>query len=167
DRTPVANQAAGLGDAQLLEITWNESEREVSVVRHSGSNASQPEVIARGIDELSLRYFDGNRWSSSFDSSSTGTLPALVEIAVWVGEADRTELTVQPRRDATATGTFDQSIALDRDFADADFDDINADFDPRAARDTEQSDDEIEEQPTPPTRIRVIAIPDAAEGGGS
>jgi prepilin-type N-terminal cleavage/methylation domain-containing protein len=45
-------------------------------------------VLAEGIDNFSLRYYDMSEWVDEWDSAETGVLPAAVEIKFTVKEED-------------------------------------------------------------------------------
>ena len=40
-------------------------------------------TVATGVAALRFRFFDGEGWSDSFDSSKSGTLPVAIEVGVW------------------------------------------------------------------------------------
>jgi hypothetical protein len=84
--------------------------------------------MCEGVGFLRLRYYDGERWSASFDSGAAGALPVAVEVAVWFGppgpreEADEagggTEAAESPEKKRTEKreneGTGQERAGADR-----------------------------------------------------
>ncbi len=144
---------AVLGDLQITEYTFNESQQQIKASRRSvqtNTNGRTSEAPVGGsIYKVRFRYHDGTSWRDTFDSRSYGQLPLAVEIAIWFdpwpgeepvpSDVFNDELGEPDRLTFDAIDTFDE-----REFA-------------------EQSDMELYSEPKP-DRIRVIVIPDAAAG---
>lgn len=135
---PTEGEAGTPGDLLGTEITWD---RFAGIVRARRWEGVEPggefEPIARGVQRLRLRYFDGRTWKPSFDSTSR--LPAAVEAAIWFG--------APPERPETASDLAPSAVT---------------DGDGGAAG----SDDRLGPPPTPdrhPDRVRVMVVPDAPE----
>ena len=144
---------AVLGDLQITEYTFNESQRQITASRQfvqtnmNGRTSEAP--VGGSVYKVRFRYHDGTSWRDTFDSRSYGQLPLAVEIAIWfdpwpgeepdpLDEPDD-ELDEFDRLTFDAIDTFDE-----RQFA-------------------EQSDMDLYSEPKP-DRIRVIVIPDAVAG---
>lgn len=97
-----------------------------------GETSRATTVLAEGVRDLRLRYFDGRAWKETFDSVEAGGLPAAVEVSVWMGGSG-------------GRGDGGTGAAATR------------------------ADEAAEQGMGPPTRVRVIAVPDGGvgEGGGS
>jgi hypothetical protein len=82
-------KGAELGDLQGTEYAFDRGSRTVRVRRWGAGDGSDEggdsEVMCEGVGLLRLRYFDGEKWSASFDSGAAGGLPVAVEVAVWFG----------------------------------------------------------------------------------
>jgi prepilin-type N-terminal cleavage/methylation domain-containing protein len=80
-------KAAAMGDLQGTEYAFDRVGETVRVRRWSAGEGEggDSEVMCEGVGLLRLRYYDGERWSSSFNSSEKGGLPVAVEVAVWFG----------------------------------------------------------------------------------
>ena len=144
---------AVLGDLQITEYTFNESQQQITASRRfaqTNSNDRMSEASLGGsIYKVRFRYHDGTSWRDTFDSRSYGQLPLAVEIAIWF-EPWPGEEPIPPDEFDDELGGSDRST----------FDAIDT-FDERQF--AEQSDLDLYSEPKP-DRIRVIVIPDAAVG---
>lgn len=94
DSTSMAVLRSGLSSWRLGTSERSRALEEFETVRVRFDGAGHRIAIARGdgaesellgnISRLRFRYFDGERWSASFDSVRSGRLPAAVEIALWL-----------------------------------------------------------------------------------
>jgi prepilin-type N-terminal cleavage/methylation domain-containing protein len=82
-------KAAAMGDLQGTEYAFDPGAQAVRVRRWSaagdGAGGGDLETMCEGVGLMRLRYYDGERWSASFDSGAAGGLPVAVEVAVWFG----------------------------------------------------------------------------------
>jgi prepilin-type N-terminal cleavage/methylation domain-containing protein len=141
---------APLGDLQIVEFHFDAAARRLEARRASASASQTPgdfATLGGEVAHVRLRYLDGGRWQSSFDSLALDRLPAAVEVAVWFNAWPQDQ-TLSPS----------DSIEADLDVAASDRSVSN--FDERAFGMI--SDSESQRAP-PPDRLRVIVIPD----GGS
>jgi len=77
--------SAGMSDVQACELRYDERHWRLEGRRWAGAEAGEFETICDRVEAFRLRYFDGRRWVSSFDTPSAGTLPVAIEIAAWFG----------------------------------------------------------------------------------
>jgi type II secretory pathway pseudopilin PulG len=124
-----------IGDLHRLEASFNTSTGQLQLARSPMVNGDGPSLMPGHFRDLSLRYFDGQSWRSSWDSVTEGRLPVAVEIAVWYGRP------MTGDEDEAFAELFDQPASLDD--LEASFDEANEPFE------------------ITPDRRRVILIPDA------
>jgi prepilin-type N-terminal cleavage/methylation domain-containing protein len=122
------DRARALEEADRVRIRFDAATGRILVTRGDAPESALGGSIAR----LRLRYFDGQAWSSSFDSVRAGQLPAAVEIALWL------------RPNATP----DQPVE-------------RPEFDLEASDAVDADDPDSGSDAIPPDRLRIVAIPDA------
>jgi prepilin-type N-terminal cleavage/methylation domain-containing protein len=78
-----------LGDLQGSEYRFDETTGSLEARRWNGEEPgdSSFEIVSERVERFRLRYFDGRRWRSTFDSGSNGGLPVAIEVSLWFGEA--------------------------------------------------------------------------------
>lgn len=85
------------GGGNTLALSFQRGSREITVSRGRDS-----EVAVRGVSDVSIRFWTGRAWSDSFDAAAAGTLPAAIEVALWLDdapdEAESDEPASTPRR---------------------------------------------------------------------
>ena len=56
------------------------------VAQRGRANGPAPDFspLARGIERVRFRFYDGKTWADTFDSQAAGSLPGLVEVSMWV-----------------------------------------------------------------------------------
>lgn len=75
-----------------VHVSFESGRLEASLGRDSD------EVIASDVGLVRLRFHDGAGWREEFDSSRAGTLPAAVEVAVWMAPPEPGEEPGMPDR---------------------------------------------------------------------
>ncbi len=140
---------SGLSDVIGLEFRFEESQGGI-MARRLAPGASVPSAMEPAASEIArvrLRYLDERAWKSSFDSSAMGRLPAAIEVSIWF--ADGAEEEPAPGGAFEDETEFSSDAAMERDgeFAGADGDEENAG--------------------PPPSRRRVMVVPDGPSIGQS
>ncbi len=138
---------AVLGDLQITEYTFNESQQQITASRRfvqtNSNDRTSKAPLGGSVYKVRFRYHDGTSWRDTFDSRSYGHLPLAVEIAIWFEPWPGEEPVQILQEDEPDRLTFDAIDTFDeREFA-------------------ERSDMALYSEPKP-DRIRVIVIPDAA-----
>jgi prepilin-type N-terminal cleavage/methylation domain-containing protein len=84
---PSSSKAGAAGDLQASEYTFDAPSGTVRLRRWAGVDppGDDPETIGSEVQLLRFRYYDGQRWTRSFNSVERGSLPVAVEAAVWFG----------------------------------------------------------------------------------
>jgi hypothetical protein len=147
-----AGKGAELGDLQGTEYAFDRGSQTVRVRRWGAGDGSDQggdsEVMCEGVGLLRLRYFDGEKWSASFDSGAAGGLPVAVEVAVWFGPPG-------PSGDESAAGGAggDAAASVDREKKRIEKKENEGDSGSSARRDV----DRIAREPD---RVRLIVAPD-------
>ena len=96
---------------------------------------------------MRLRYLDERTWKSSFDSSAMGRLPAAIEVSIWFADGAEEEPAPGGAIADEAEVSSDVAIELAGESAGADGDD--------------------EDAGPPPSRRRVMVVPDGPSIGQS
>lgn len=136
-------------DLQRAEYRFQSSSGEIEARRgnaHESAGAFHP--FGARLHRVEFRYHNGVRWVAQYDSFEANALPVAVEVAIWfesTGEEEddpfalEDEFMEQERERLTfdAVGTFDEEAWAMREDRDG--------------------------QRPPPSRVRVIVIPDARE----
>ncbi len=140
-------------DLQVTEFRFQEAARSLEGRREVLGSSGRGSYIPLGgeIARVQFRYYDGQRWVTTFNSMTQNALPVAIEVAVWF---------------RPWPGESPVSDDLEADDGESDqpserltFDDTVDPFDEDAVIDTE-----LAMLPPPsPDRVRVIVIPD----GGS
>lgn len=78
-----------IGDAVGCEIRYDEQTWRLEGSLRGGAN----ETISERVRACRFRYFDGRRWTSSFNSADAGALPVAIEVAIWFGDPPAPEET--------------------------------------------------------------------------
>lgn len=144
---------AAFSDLQRIEYRFDAASHSLTGSRGPARNdAIQPNSFGARLYKVRFRYHDGQAWLNQFDSLQQDRLPVAVEVAVWFDPWPGDEWSDEGEQIAGAGPggmerlTFDMGDTFDeREWA------MRADRDFR--------DDPI------PDRVRVIAVPDAMEGG--
>lgn len=91
DATAAGNAARDMTRMAFAPLSVTEVRQTAAgvVVGRSGVASLLPAEVSR----VRLRYFDGRQWSDEFDSLASGSLPVMVEVAVWFGGAGAAEAT--------------------------------------------------------------------------
>lgn len=83
-----AERPTALRDLQGAEYQFHAASRVVRARRWDATGSvGEFEPACPGVGRVRLRYYDGRRWRSSFDSLSAKALPVAIEVALWFGEA--------------------------------------------------------------------------------
>jgi hypothetical protein len=129
---------AGVDDFTVTEFRFDRGR--IAGRRDGASDDERWSEVARGVESMRLRYLDGREWKDEFDSAASGRLPGAVMIEVRFGSAN-----------AAATSSAISSGSSSGE----------------AAGSTGSVSAAASIAPTRgPDRVRVIAIPDAAEPQG-
>ncbi len=154
---PAAGSAPHGGDLQRTEIRFDPADGVLTIRRAPASGPEEREAGAENesppalgaITGLRFRYHDGRSWRDSFESDAG--LPAAVEVSVWFGAIGEAPTPGSPPPSAEFNpgasrldGGFDEPAGL------------GLELEPAPAGPV-----------SPPDRVRVIAIPDAAIAGGA
>ena len=142
-----------------IDALTDSFELEPDAAEEATADESAPTRAVTGAEPLGdvrFRYHDGTRWRESFDSQDAGRLPAAVEVAIWYQpwQPEDEELDAMAAEDPAGFDTLDPDDPFAADRLD---DPLSDDFlgEP----------DFGDEEPPPPDRFRVIAIPDAEAPG--
>ncbi len=142
---------AVFSDLQVAEYRFDPSTHELSGSRGvAGNDASESHPFASRIYKVRFRYHDGEQWQDRYDSMQRGRLPVAVEVAVWFEPWPGDDWTVADDEFGPEPAGAAERLTFDMDDT---FDETE--WAMRADRD-------FRDDPTP-DRVRVIAIPDAAE----
>lgn len=106
------------GDALTSELRYIEGAGRLEARRFGArEDASGFEIVSERVQAFRLRYFDGRRWVSAFDSMEAGGLPVAIEVAAWFGKVDIEEGLDRDASDMGAVapdvGNRDASLFLD------------------------------------------------------
>lgn len=148
-RLPLAGDEA-IGDLTGCKISYDEAGW-----RLVGSRLdADTETISERVRACRFRYFDGRRWVSSFDSSTTGTIPVAIEIALWFDDPPAPEEPMSLEDQSDQPGRVpDMSAPEDIGFADGAFEDMLAETPELPLRE--------------PDLLRVMIVPDGPIAGWS
>ncbi len=84
--------------------------------------ASQARVLAPEVESVAFRYFDGESWWDSWDSTATGFLPRAIEITLQLRDSENSEASFfnwgLPAGDETAQFRFVVDLPLAEPYAD-------------------------------------------------
>lgn len=142
--------AAALGDVGETSYRYEGSGGGLRASRSTPGESASETSLGGQIEKVRFRYHDGSAWQDSIDTAVTGALPIAVEIAVWFDPVDEEDDDALMEEEAAPFGeessVFDEAFPMPSTFGD-DFED---DLEP------------LDEDVPPPSRVRVIAIPDAA-----
>lgn len=132
-------------DLQITEYMFDQSAGRIELSRRTAHDdeTETSEMLTDNVARVRLRYYDGTRWSDSWNSITANVLPHAVEIAIWfdTNEPDTEDDTSE---NAAALDTFDDNAGFDEfEFA--------------------MREDRGFAHETLPDRLRIICIPDAAE----
>ena len=128
-------------DQRTLALRWNEADRSISATFRASGVEQTTETLVENVERISLRYFHGARWRSSYDSVAQGAMPSAIELSVWfvpVGEVITSE-TRPSSGQPSDPRTVEDRLELE-------------------AREGEPASHSRE-----PDRTRIIVIPDAPE----
>lgn len=146
-----------VGDLQRTEYRFNAQRMMLEGRRRTvqGDQRSDQSFSAIGdaIGNVRFRYYEGGQWQDEFDSLESGGFPQAVEVAVWYDDPN-------PSADEAIEPEVESEFEVTPDFSGND-----GIEDPPAGSEFELGLPEVEAE-TPPDRIRVISIPDAAEDDG-
>ncbi len=116
-RLGTADRARALEECDRLRVRFDAATGRVFVTRGDAPESPLGGPIAR----LRLRYFDGQVWSSRFDSVRAGRLPAAVEIALWLRPdarpeqpAERPEFDIEPEETEVEAERATDAVPPDR-----------------------------------------------------
>jgi hypothetical protein len=96
-------------------------------------------LTVRGVGKVRFRYHDGKEWRTTFDSRQAHGLPVAIEISVWFAES------IQESAESTDSG-------------------LSAGDEASEAGNFGDSISVIE---VPPDRVRIFAVPDGVQSGGT
>jgi prepilin-type N-terminal cleavage/methylation domain-containing protein len=139
----------GLSDVIGLEFRFEESQRGI-IARRLAPGASVPSAMEPAASEIArvrVRYLDERGWKSSFDSSAMGRLPAAIEVSIWFADGAEEE----PAPGGLLADEPDSSSDAAMDRADA----------------SAGADGDEEDAGPPPSRRRVMVVPDGPSIGQS
>lgn len=143
--------------ADLLRSAYRFDETSRSLTFASGSpdGSLTAEEITTRFERVRFRYSNGRAWRDSFDASEQGGFPVAIEVAVWFAPWDEA---------APGAASKISDLRSERDplaLEDGgDFGEFGSAFDEDPlAMDPFEAD---EATATPPDRVRIIALPDAA-----
>lgn len=102
-----------LSDAQSCELRYDEQDWLLEGRRWSGADEGAFDSICERVEACRFRYFDGRRWTASFDSQQAGDLPVAIEIAAWFGPPPPpTEEELLAQEEAEALGDAGAEAAM-------------------------------------------------------
>lgn len=124
--------ANGIGDVRDSVYEFDVGSGELRASR----GGTQTEPIVAGISRVRFRYLVQREWQTTFDSQAEGALPRAVEVAIWFGKKQETEVD----KGTGAVSTAEPASSATEEIANSD-----------------------EEILSPPNRLAIIAIPDGGE----
>lgn len=144
-----ATAGAGGGWDRLATtaIAWDRADGGRITAQRDGAAI---ETVVAPVRSMRVRYFNGSSWADEFDSGAAGTLPVVIEIAVWFGVAEPGDDAEGPEAESDAGAPIDEGAEA-------------AELDAPVEGERGPGGDGVGEADLgPPDVVRLIAVPDAA-----